>query len=149
MTVGEYCNRDVIIANGAESLRKAAELMREYHVGDLLLVEDRDDVRRPVGIVTDRDLVVEVMATGLDPDALTLGELVTGALFLVHEDDSLFDALEMMRGHGVRRVPVVDADGALVGIIAVDDVIALLAEILDDMAALVQRERDREQDHRP
>ena len=149
MSVGEFCNREVVVAAGDESVQAGARLMREHHVGDLVLVEERGDTRVPVGIVTDRDLVVEVMAAGIAPEALRLGDVVTGPFFLVHEDDSLFDALEMMRGHGVRRVPVVDADGGLAGIITADDVVGLLAEMLDDLAALVEREGARERARRP
>ncbi|WP_435099537.1 CBS domain-containing protein [Arhodomonas sp. AD133] len=149
MSVGEYCTRDVIIMRGDESVAAAAKLMREQHIGDVVLVEDRGDVRRPTGIVTDRDLVVEVMATGLQAETLALRDIVTESAYLVREDDSLFDALELMRHQAVRRVPVVDDAGDLVGLIAVDDVIGLLAEMLDDLAAVVERQREREQARRP
>lgn len=127
----------------------AAQLMRKHHVGDVVLVEERKGKRVPVGIVTDRDLVVEVMAPGLAPEELAVRDIVVDSPFLVREEDSLFDVLEMMRGRRVRRVPVVDADGGLVGIIAVDDLIGLLAEMLDDLAAVVGRQREREIERRP
>ncbi len=149
MSVGEYCTRDVIVMRGDESVAAAAKLMREQHIGDVILVEDRGDIRRPTGIVTDRDLVVEVMATGLEPETLALRDIVTESAYLVREDDSLFDALELMRYQAVRRVPVVDDTGDLVGLIAVDDVIGLLAEMLDDLAAVVERQRERELTRRP
>lgn len=149
MTVGEHCNRDVVIISGEESIKVAAELMRTHHVGDVVLVEERQGKRVPVGIVTDRDLVVEVMAAGLAPDELAVRDIVVESPYIVREEDSLFDALEMMRGRRIRRVPVVDADGALVGIITVDDIIGLLAEMLDDLAAVVERQREREIELRP
>lgn len=149
MGVGEFCNREVVIASGDESVQAGARLMREHHVGDLVLVEDKGPRRVPAGIVTDRDLVVEVMAAGVAPEELKLADVVTGPFFMVHEEDNLFDALEMMRGHGVRRVPVVDGDGGLAGIITADDVIGLLAEMLDDLASLVEREGARERIRRP
>ena len=149
MTVGEYCNRSVIVIAGDESIKAAAQLMRKHHVGDLVLIEEREAKRVPVGIVTDRDLVVEVMAPGLEPEQLTVRDIVVESPFLVREEDSLFDALEMMRGRRVRRVPVIDADGELVGIITVDDLIGLLAEMLDDLAAVVGRQREREIEQRP
>ncbi|EAR20677.1 CBS domain-containing protein [Nitrococcus mobilis] len=149
MTVGEHCNREVIVITGEESIKVAAQLMRKHHVGDVVLVEERKGKRVPVGIVTDRDLVVEVMAPGLAPEELAVRDIVVDSPFLVREEDSLFDVLEMMRGRRVRRVPVVDADGELVGIIAVDDLIGLLAEMLDDMAAVVGRQREREIERRP
>ncbi len=149
MTVGEHCNREVVVIAGEESIRVAAELMRKHHVGDLVLVEEREGKRVPVGIVTDRDLVVEVMAPGLAPDELAVRDIVVDSPFLVREEDSLFDVLEMMRRRRVRRVPVIDTDGGLVGIIAVDDLIGLLAEMLDDLAAVVGRQREREIERRP
>lgn len=146
MTVGEYCNRNVITIDADESVRAAAELMRRHHVGDLVVLEPG---RPPAAIVTDRDLVVEVLAPGLDPQTLAVRDIVTHSAFFVHEGDSLFDALEVMRGRGVRRVPVVDEAGDLAGIIAVDDVVGLLGEVLEDLAAVVERQRDREVDERP
>lgn len=149
MNVGDFCMREVVVARGDESVAAGARLMREHHVGDLVLTEERNRVQVPVGIVTDRDLVVEVMADGVAGEAVRLADVVTGGFFTVHEEDSLFDALEIMRSHGVRRVPVVDFDGGLAGIITADDVIALLAEILDDLADLVEREGAAERARRP
>ncbi|OOG22976.1 histidine kinase [Thioalkalivibrio denitrificans] len=149
MQVGEFCNREVIIIGGDESVKAAAELMRRHHVGDVVLVEEREGRRIPVGIITDRDLVLEVMVPGLDPEALAVKDIVTSALSSVRVDDSLFDALEMMRAKAVRRLPVVDADGALAGILAVDDVMALLTEMLGHLSAVVERQRSREASQRP
>ena len=149
MDVGEFCNREVVVISGEESVSAAAELMRSHHVGDRVLVEDRPSGRVPVAIVTDRDIVVEVVAAGLDPDDLDVGDIVTHSAYVLREEDSLFDALEMMRSRAVRRVPVVNSDGALVGIITVDDVVGLLAEMLDELASVVERQREREVESRP
>lgn len=149
MTVGYYCNRDVVIMAGNESVRAAARLMRDHHVGDVVIVEERRNQRIPVGIVTDRDIVVEVMAAEVEPDELLLRDLVTTSPFVAREDDTLFDALEMMRRHAIRRIPVVNADGGLEGILTADDVIGLLAELCDDLAAAVQRQPEREARRRP
>ncbi len=123
--------------------------MRRHHVGTVVVVEERDGQSHPVGIVTDRDLVIEIMATALDPDAMTVGDLVTEPPVLAREDNSLFDALELMQRKGVRRVPVTSGSGVLVGIITADDVLGLLAELLDDLAAMVERQRDLEFRRRP
>lgn len=148
MRVGDYCTREVVVVEGGESARAAARLMREHHVGDVVLVERRQDQARPVGILTDRDLVVEVIAAELDPDQLTVADLVTEQAAVVHEDDSLFDALEVMRARGVRRLPVIDG-GELVGIITADDIIALMAEMLSDLRVVISRQFERELERRP
>jgi CBS domain-containing protein len=149
MPLGEYCNREVIVIDGEESVLDAAQLMRQHHVGDVVVVAERHGKRVPIGIVTDRDLVVEVMAPELAPEELAVRDIVVESPVVLHEDASLFAALQMMRGHAVRRVPVVGRDGELVGIITVDDVLGLLAEAVGDLAALVERQPKREAARRP
>jgi CBS domain-containing protein len=149
MRVGEFCNREVIVIGGDESVKDAAALMRQHHVGDVVLVEEREGRRIPIGIITDRDLVVEVMVPGLDAEALAVRDILTAPLSTARTDDGLFDALELMRSKAVRRLPVVDADGALAGIITVDDVMGLLTEMMGRLSAVVERQRSREARTRP
>ncbi|MGB9130599.1 MAG: CBS domain-containing protein [Thiobacillus sp.] len=144
MAVGEICNRDVVIAEKALSVVDAAQLMRTHHVGDLVVVEEKAGRRHPVGIVTDRDIVVEVVAAGVDPDALKVGDIMGPEVATVRESEGLFEALHYMRGKGVRRMPVVDHEGVLVGILTLDDLLSLLAEELTELAKLVSHERQRE-----
>lgn len=140
MLAGEYCNREVVVIGAEESVKVAAELMRKHHVGDLVVVEGPERQRVPIGIVTDRDLVVEVMVPGLQSEDLRVRDLVTESPVLAREDNGLFDVLEMMRSSAVRRVPVVGGGGELIGIITVDDVIGLLAEMLGNLAEVVERQ---------
>ena len=128
MAVGEICNREVVIAKKALSVVDAAQLMRKHHVGDLVVVEERNGRRHPVGIVTDRDIVVEVVAAGVSPDALKVGDIMSPEVATVRESEGLFEALRHMRDKGVRRMPVVDREGGLVGILTLDDLLNLLAE---------------------
>lgn len=149
MSVGQFCNREVIVARRNDPVPDLARLMREYHVGDLVVVESID-APVPVGIVTDRDLVVTVLAEEVDPASLTAGDIMTSALLIARESDSLWDVLKRMRARGVRRVPVVDdRHGRLVGIITVDDVLEVLAEELLTLAHVSGRGRAREQAARP
>jgi CBS domain-containing protein len=148
MTVGEVCNREVVFVLATESVVEAARLMRQHHVGDLVVVEEREGRRVPVGIVTDRDLVLEVLAAEIDPNKLTAGDVMSDELVTAREEDSLFDTIERLRAHGIRRLPVVDREGSLVGILTVDDLIELLAEIVSHLAALLERERMREKARR-
>jgi len=144
MRTGDVCNREVVFVERDGAIADAARLMREHHVGDLVVVEDRDGRRVPVGILTDRDLVVEVLAEGVDLNDVDVGDVMSDALVTAREDDALSDTVKRMRLKGVRRVPVVDRTGALIGILTVDDLLDLLAEQVSDLARLVQREQQRE-----
>ena len=144
MAVGEICNRDVVIAEKALSVVEAAQLMRKHHVGDLVVVEDKGGKTHPVGIVTDRDIVVEVVAAGVNPDALKVGDIMGPEVATVRESEGLFEALRYMCDKGVRRMPVVDSAGVLVGILTLDDLLSLLAEEMTELAKLVSHERQRE-----
>jgi CBS domain-containing protein len=148
MTLGELCNRNTIFTTRTSSAAEAAQLMREQHVGDLVVVDEKSGRQVPVGIVTDRDLVVEIIARGVDANTVTVGDVMSADLVTARETDGLYDTMQRMRAKGVRRVPVVDAGGALVGIITVDDFLDLLAEELTALARLVSREQAREHLHR-
>jgi len=144
MAVGEICNRDVVIAEKTLSVADAAQLMRKHHVGDLVVVEEKNGRKHPVGIVTDRDIVVEVVAAGVNPDALKVGDIMGPEVATVHEGEGLFEALRYMRDKGVRRMPVIDHEAGLVGILTLDDLLGLLAEEMTELAKLVSHERQRE-----
>ena len=144
MAIGEICTREVVIANADTTVKAAAELMREYHVGCIVLVNERGGKRYPAALLTDRDIVVAVTALGLDPEAIRAGDVASGTLFELREDAGVADAVSAMRSRGVRRLPVVDKDGVLVGIIAADDILSLMAEEMTGLAAMIQREHKRE-----
>jgi CBS domain-containing protein len=144
MPISEVCNREVVIVRAGDSVLEAARLMRQHHVGDVLVVEDRGGSRVPIGIVTDRDLVVEIMAAQLDPTAITVSDIMVSELVTVKESAGLFEAIEYMHAKGVRRLPVVDDSGGLVGILTLDDLLELLAEEMAALARLVKYEQKKE-----
>jgi len=144
MAIGEICSRDVVLAQRQMSVREAARLMREYHVGALVIVEETGEGRRPVGVLTDRDIAVGIVAKGLDADALRVDEVMAPQLVTASERAGLAETMELMRANGVRRVPVVDARGLLVGIVTADDFVELMAEELSALARMIQREQRRE-----
>ena len=148
MTIGELCNREVVVVNMGENALEAAKLMRQYHVGDVVVVEDRDDRKVPTGILTDRDIVIELVAEQVDPESVTVEDVMSDQLLTINESDELLDTLEKMRAKGVRRVPVVGKEGELVGILTLDDVLDILAEALQDLALLAGREQRRERETR-
>lgn len=144
MPIGEICNRDVIILRREDTVLDAAKTMRQHHVGDVVVVEERDGVRIPVGIVTDRDLVVEIMATELDQAVITVGDIMEPELVSVKESVGIFEAVQYMRSKTIRRLPIVDENGALVGILTIDDLLELLSEELLALAKLVSYQRQKE-----
>jgi CBS domain-containing protein len=142
--MGEACNREVIVTTRDTAIVQAARLMREHHVGNLVVVEERDGQRFPAGIVTDRDIVVEVVAENVALDALTVGDIMSTELLTAQEEDPVWMVLERMRTRGVRRIPVVSTEGVLVGIMAMDDLLGLLSEELTALARLIKSEQMHE-----
>ena len=144
-TIASVCNRAVAFTTRDTTVASAAKLMRHGHVGSLVIVEQMNGGKRvPVGMVTDRDIIVEVIATGLDPAVITVGDIMSQDLVVGRESDSVLETLEVMRFKGVRRLPTVDRDGQLVGIVTVDDLLEILAEELNELARIVAREQSRE-----
>jgi CBS domain-containing protein len=144
MAISEFCHRDVVCATRETTVIEAAKLMRQHHIGDVIIVETHDGKRIPVGIVTDRDIVVEVIAAGIDPRLLKLGDLQLAPLVTVGESVSYAETVSRMSVEGVRRMPVVGADGALAGIITLDDMLWQLAAPLAALAGLSGRGRELE-----
>jgi CBS domain-containing protein len=136
MTVGHFCNREVVICERESTIVEVAQLMRLHHVGDVVIVESRDTTQVPVGIITDRDLVVELIADRVDLEAVTVGDVMSYELVTARTDDSIWETLKRMRGQGVRRIPVVNDQGSLEGILALDDILELLAEELSMLAKI-------------
>lgn len=108
MIVGEICTRSVITCARVDTVRQAADLMRHHHVGNVIVtVQDRGG-RKPVGIVTERDIVIEILPAQLDPEVITTGDMCSQPLITVAEKAGALDAMQLMRRHGIRRLPVVD-----------------------------------------
>jgi CBS domain-containing protein len=141
MSIGKSCSRTVVhVARGA-SVAEAAALMRNHHIGNVVVVDQDKGSPVPVGIVTDRDIVVEVVAPGVDASTVTVGELLSGRLETIDESATIDEAVRRMVSAGVRRLPVVDRAGALVGIVSIDDLLPALASQLSAMAELSARSR--------
>lgn len=142
MPIGDVCVRDVMVATKDITIQQAAVLMRRYHVGDLVVVQEGANGRQiPVGIVTDRDIVVSVVAPTLNPGVYTVGDLVSRELVTVTEDQGVFETIQHMRMTGVRRMPVIGREGGLVGIVSADDLIQLLSDEMTELAKLIAREQ--------
>ena len=144
MTIGKLCNRDVVVARGDISVAEAAQLMRSSHVGDLVVMDDSEE-RKPIGLITDRDIVVEVVAAGLDPSSVTVVDIMTESLEVANEDDDFWEALTHMSARGVRRLPIVDGQGKLAGLFTLDDAVTLIGEATTTLATIVNREIEHEE----
>ncbi len=125
----------------------AARLMRQHHVGALVVV-DAEEKSRPVGILTDRDLVLALMAEGLDPALFTAGDIMSVELVLATPEMDAMDAVALMRRHRLRRLVIVDEAQRLTGVVTMEDILALLTRELADLAAGVIGARDREFEQR-
>lgn len=136
MRISEICTSDVVCCGPDTTALEAARLMRARHVGDVVVVSDVQKERVPLGVVTDRDLAVEVLGNGREAAIMPLSGLVRAPVVIAADYEDVHAALERMRAHGVRRMPVVDDRGALVGIVTLDD---LLGALLADMHALLEK----------
>jgi CBS domain-containing protein len=148
MTVGEFCNREVVIASEEATLIEAAQLMRRYHVGDVVIVDRSKEPPVPLGILTDRDIVVEVIAEEVPLSSVKVGDVMSYELITAREEDGIWETLQRMRAHGVRRIPVVNDKGGLEGILTVDDLLELFSEELIALAKVASREISREKELR-
>ena len=144
MPVSEICNREVVVVQLNDTALEAAKLMRQHHVGDVLVVEDRNGIQVPVGIVTDRDLIMEIMAPELDGSVITVSDIMAQELVTVKESTGIFEAIQYMRQKAVRRLPIVNESGGLIGILTLDDLLELLSEELLEIAKLVRNEQQKE-----
>ena len=137
MSVKQICNPDVDVITVEETAQTAAGRMHARKVGTLVVVNERQE---PIGIVTDRDLAVRVVAEGKDPATTIIAEVMTRDPETVREKTPVEDALRIMRNGSFRRVPVVDYDDRLVGILSLDDILHLLAHDFAQIGDLVERE---------
>jgi CBS domain-containing protein len=150
MNVGRICTRQVSTISKDESVLEAARRMRDEHVGDLVVLDEQRGRRVPVGILTDRDIVVGLLARDADQLwRLDVGDVITHELSAVREGDDVQDVLDQMRRNGTRRMPVVDDGGELWGIFTVDDMLGLLSEDLMSVVLLISKGRRREMAERP
>ena len=144
MNVGEHCRRGVISIADSADIVAAARLMRDQHVGLLSVHRQGDDIRRVIGVLTDRDIVIEVIAKKVDPASITVEDLMSRQPLVADEFEQLSDVLQAMRVAGIRRVPVVDARGALAGVVSIDDAFDIITGFMCDITGSVKSEQRQE-----
>ena len=144
MPIAEICSRGVVVASPNDSLRSVAELMRQHHVGSVVVTRDTNGLVYPVGIITDRDIVLALVAKNVSADAVSAGDVMSEPLETADENDEVWQVLERMRNRGVRRLPVVGPRGELIGIVSADDLLELVAEEVVSLARIIGREQRQE-----
>ncbi len=136
----------VVTAEESTNLTEAARLMRHYGVGNLVITRVDGGGTQPIGIVTDRDIVVHAIACKLDPETISVSDLCTREPATVNAEADLFEITAVMKEYGVRRV-VVTRDSELVGIISMDNVIEAMAEQLNNLSEMLARQLEYEREH--
>jgi CBS domain-containing protein len=149
LTAGDICQRKVTVGYPGSSVVAAAQLMREDHVGAIVVVEDVNGSRQVRGLITDRDIVMSVVALGLDPEPLCLEDVMSERLVTAHESDALPQLMRSMREHGVRRVPVVGEHDELMGIVTLEDVLKILAQEMNQLVGSIDTSLKHERMRRP
>ena len=144
MAIDECCNTKVVCCGADTPIPEVAALMRKHHVGDVIVVEEKQGLRIPVGIVTDRDIVIETTALSVDATVFTAGDLMSAPVATAAKDAGFVDVLRLMRYHKVRRMPVVTSVGDLFGVVTADDIIRLLGTELSLIADAIGEQPARE-----
>jgi len=148
MNIGEICTQEIVFADREESLQRAAQRMREHHVGALVVTQPGEEGKEVLGIVTDRDIAIEGVAQGVDVRSVGVGRIATPGLVSVPATTGLGDAIELMKERGVRRLLVSAEGGRLLGIVTVDDLVAALGHELAGLAHALRKGIDRESEER-
>jgi CBS domain-containing protein len=149
LNAGDICNRIVTVAGRDMSLVQAAQLMRDHHVGCLVVVDETDAGRLVVGMLTDRDIVTAVIAQEVEPNTLRVEDVMATDVVTALEEDSVMDLLGLMRRKGLRRIPVTTPGRALQGLVTLDDLLEIFAEQLRALVLAIEAEQLRERKARP
>ncbi|SDH31115.1 CBS domain-containing protein [Paraburkholderia phenazinium] len=145
MNTGTICTRNVITCQVGTSALDAAKLMRNHHVGDLVVVTDASPGHGPVGVITDRDIVVSVLACELDAGTLCVSDIMSSPAITAFDWEDAWHVLRRMRMNGVRRMPVISDTDELIGIVTLDDLVGAVSELLSELSCVSQRQRHFEE----
>jgi len=141
MSLETLCRREIVCVDVNTVVLEATGMMEEMNVGSVVVIQND----RPVGMVTDRDVVLRVVNKKLDPAAVKVGDIMSLEVVTLKQSTGLYEALEQIKESGsrVRRFPIVDDNGAIKGIITLDDVIYLLGKEMADVSSIIESERPR------
>lgn len=148
MRAAEICTRHVVSITTSASIREAALRMRSHHIGALVVADQPNGERVPVGVITDRDIAIAVVAAGIDPDSLTVADVMSRDVATCTESEDLFDIIATMLARSVRRLPVLNDKGGLAGMVSADDVYGALSTHLHMLSHALSRAQVREMEVR-
>ncbi|MFT6992129.1 MAG: CBS domain-containing protein [Paraglaciecola sp.] len=140
MNVGEICSKNIVHVSPQHSVLDMARIMREQHVSSVVVVDNIDGEIRPLGLITDRDLMIDVLAAKLDPSVLTAEDIITSELICVTETHDVREALKYLRYYAVSKAPVVNVNGVLVGLFSIEDSLATLSGEFSELVQLLSNE---------
>lgn len=147
-TLSNIATPIIVTASPETTAVQAARLMREHHVGSLVVVDEHSASGKPLGILTDRDLVLAVMAEELDPALFTVGDVMSTDLVTASAECDVRDAVRLLREHRLRRLIVLDDAGRVVGVAALEDLLEALSSELSELVLALRGARDRERTQR-
>ena len=144
MNIASICSRRLVTVDRSATLQQAALLMREHHVGSLVVTEADEAGEHVVGIVTDRDFAIEVLARGVDAASVEMGRIVDGRIVSAQHDSGVMEAIELMRAAGVRRLLVRGSDRQVLGMLSFDDLLEACVAELEALAGVLRKSQQRE-----
>jgi len=140
MTIESIATREVVMISESVALNKAAELMKDHNIGAIIVIKDKNTSKTPCGIITDRDIMIKWLEKGIDNQALTVGQVMSQDLLTIKQNQSILDAISALSEKGVRRAPVINQAGEVIGIISIDDIFVLLAKEMDAISKIAQKQ---------
>jgi CBS domain-containing protein len=149
MILEKIAIKNVVTVPENASMLEAAKAMRDFHVGSVVVVDQRSSRKMPLGIVTDRDIVVSTSAFGIPPNSIQVKDVMSATLVVAKKNDSLNHIMNLMKEHGVKRIPITDTDGALFGIVSTHELMSLLSDEMGEMVKVTERQHQVEAERRP
>jgi CBS domain-containing protein len=143
----KWVSKKVVSVTKDSSIQEAAKLMRKNHIGDVVVVDAKSNV--PIGIITDRDIVMATVALNIPFEGLCVGDIMTEKVVTVNQDAGIHEVIKLMRTHGVKRIPVVGAKKALAGIVSRDNVMKFLGDEFSLIGDTYLKQRTKERERRP
>lgn len=144
MSILSVCKTEVVTIDRKATLKSVSELMQKKHVGSIIVTEGFNGKKIPAGIITDRDIAL-TLGTSPKPQDIIVDQIMQSQPVTVKTSEGIYETIVKMREYGIKRMPVVMADGSLFGIISADDLLTLMGEEINNLAKIPETQVSREQ----